>query len=289
MYSSQDPNDLYDTPRRSRSSQRRRKRRSPLPKLFAAGILLGAAIFFLPWIYEGFHSAPQLPQTLTDELKALADSQPEAQPLLDHPGRYPEALLELAVRNPEALDFVLDYPQKKDEPAAKTVGEVQQGTFPQLLQWDERWGYQTYGDGLMGLTGCGPTVLSMAVCGLTGDNSITPWVVAQYAQEAGWYVDGSGSSWDLMREGCRHYGLEAEELPLDEGIVTRELKNGHPVICSMGPGDFTTSGHFILLTGMEDGQICLNDPNRPSNSEKRWDFDTLAPQIRNLWACSTVE
>lgn len=76
MYSSQDPNDLYDTPGAPGSSQRRRKRRSPLPKLFAAGILLGAAIFFLPRIYEGFHSAPQLPQTLTDELKALADSQP---------------------------------------------------------------------------------------------------------------------------------------------------------------------------------------------------------------------
>ena len=289
MDSSWNSDNLHDTPRRVRSARRGKKRRSPLPKLFAAGILLGLAIFFLPRIYEGFHSAPQLPQTLTDELKALADSHPEVQPLLDHPGRYPDALLELAARNPEALDFVLDYPQKKDEPAAQTVGEVQQGEFPQLLQWDERWGYQTYGDGLMGLTGCGPTVLSMAVCGLTGDNTITPWVVAQYAQEAGWYVDGSGSSWDLMREGCRHYGLEAEELPLDEGIVTRELERGHPVICSMGPGDFTTSGHFILLTGMEDGQICLHDPNRPSNSEKRWNLDTLAPQIRNLWACSPVE
>lgn len=289
MDSSWNSDNLHDTPRRSRSTQQRRKRRNPLPTLFAAGVLLGLAIFFLPRIYEGLHSAPPLPQTLVDELKDLADSYPEAQPLLDHPSRYPQELLELAARNPEALDFVLDYPQKKDEPAAETVGEVQKGEFPLLLQWDERWGYQAYGDGLMGLTGCGPTVLSMVVCGLTGDNTITPWVVAQYAQEAGWYVDGSGSSWDLMREGCRHYGLEAEELPLDEGIVTRELENGHPVICSMGPGDFTTSGHFILLTGMEDGQICLNDPNRPSNSEKRWDFDTLAPQIRNLWACSPVE
>ena len=289
MYSSPGSGNRSSAPRRSRPAKQRRKHRSLLPKLFAAGVLLGAAIFFLPRIYEGLHSAPPLPQTLADELKDLADSHPEAQPLLDHPARYPQALLELATRNPEALDFVLDYPLKKDEPAAKTVGEVQKGEFPLLLQWDERWGYQTYGDGLIGLTGCGPTVLSMAVCGLTGDNTITPWVVARYAQEAGWYVDGSGSSWDLMREGCRHYGLQAEELPLDEEMVTRELENGHPVICSMGPGDFTTSGHFILLTGMEDGQICLNDPNRPSNSEKRWDFDALAPQIRNLWVCSPVE
>lgn len=286
MHARSEPDAPYDAPRRSRFARRRRKRRSLLPKLFAAGVLLGAAIFFLPRIYDGLRPGHDIPQSLTDELQTLAEIRPEAQPLLDHPGRYPEALLELAVRNPEALDFVLDYPQKKDAHAAETVGEVRQGEFPRLLQWDEGWGYQTYGDGLMGLTGCGPTVLSMAVCGLTGDNTVTPWVVAQYAQEAGWYVDGSGSSWDLMREGCRHYGLEAEELPLDQGIVTRELNSGHPVICSMGPGDFTTSGHFILLTGVEDGQIRLNDPNRPSNSEQLWDFDTLAPQIRNLWACS---
>ena len=276
-------NQYTSSPRRR---TRRRRRRSPLPKLFAVGVLVGLALFFLPRLYEGISQESQLPQSLTEQLRTLADSQPEAQPLLDHPGRYPEALLQLAVRNPEALDFVLGYPEEKNQPAAQDVGQVSRGTFPQLMQWDPRWGYQTYGDGLLALTGCGPTVLSMVVCGLTGDNTVTPWTVAQYADEAGWYVDGSGSSWDLMREGCRHYGLEAEELPLDKGRITRALEEGRPVICSMGPGDFTTSGHFILLTGVEDGQFRLNDPNRRSNSETLWDFDTLAPQIRNLWACS---
>ena len=290
MDRSQAPSHNYNSASLSPSRRvRRKRRRSPLPKVLAAGILLGAALFFLPRLYDGLRPQADIPQTLSEQLSDLADSQPEAQPLADHPGRYPQALLELAVRNPEALDFVLGYPANKDKSAAQDVGEVSRGTFPQLMQWDARWGYQTYGDGLLALTGCGPTVLSMAVCGLTGDNTVTPWTVAQYADEAGWYVDGSGSSWDLMREGCRHYGLEAEELPLDRGMVMRSLEEGCPVICSVGPGDFTTSGHFILLTGVEDGQIRLNDPNRRSNSERLWDFDTLAPQIRNLWACSLAE
>ena len=42
------------------------------------------------------------------------------------------------------------------------------------------------------MTGCGPTVLSMVVSGLTGDSSITPYVVARYAQENGYYVSGTG-------------------------------------------------------------------------------------------------
>ena len=287
MYAYENPDNRSHTARRARSARRRRHR--ALPRLVAAGLLLGLAVLLLPRILDLPGGEGELPRTLTDQLQDLAASLPEARPLADDPDSYPQELLELAVRNPEALGFVLDYPQKRDNPAAETVGEVRQGEFPRLLQWDEGWGYQTYGDGPMALTGCGPTVVSMAVCGLTGDDTVTPWVVAQYAQEAGWYVAGSGSSWELIREGCWAFGLEARELPLDENAIARALEQGEPVICSVGPGDFTTSGHFILLTGVEAGQFRLNDPNRPSNSERLWDFDTLAPQIRNLWACSPAE
>ena len=30
----------------------------------------------------------------------------------------------------------------------------------------------------------------------------------------------------------------------------------------------------------------VNDPNRRANSEKLWSYETLEPQIRNLWAIS---
>ena len=91
---------------------------------------------------------------------------------------YPTQLLELVARNPETAQFVLDYPEVKDDPPGETVGQVTKGTFPLLMQWDSRWGYQTYGDGLMALNGCGPTALSMVICGLTGDDTVTPWTVA---------------------------------------------------------------------------------------------------------------
>ena len=89
MYSYGDPDNIYDAPRRSPSARRRRKRQSLLPRLFAAAVLLGLAVFLLPRIYGGLHSAPQLPQALTDELTALADSRPEARPLAEHPEQYP--------------------------------------------------------------------------------------------------------------------------------------------------------------------------------------------------------
>ena len=52
----------------------------------------------------------------------------------------------------------------------------------------------------------------------------------------------------------------------------------------MRKGDFTTTGHFIVLTGYEDGRITVNDPNSRKRSEKTWDFDTLQYQIKNLWS-----
>ena len=65
------------------------------------------------------------------------------------------------------------------------------------------------------------------------------------------------------------------------------LSGGKVLICSMWPGDFTTSGHFIVLTGLdEQGNIVLNDPNSIERSEKSWTMDVLLPQIRAVWSYS---
>ena len=51
----------------------------------------------------------------------------------------------------------------------------------------------------------------------------------------------------------------------------------------MMPGDFTTSGHFIVLSALEDGKIRVKDPNSAERSEKLWDYETLESQIKGLW------
>lgn len=206
------------------------------------------------------------------------------QTILDHQEEYPRELLEMLTRNGDMLDFVLDYPEKKGNVYADTVGDVDKGTIPLLLQWDERWGYGQYGDGILAVCGCGPTALSMVAAGLTGDDTITPYVVARYADENGYYVSGSGSKWSLISEGCRKFGIVAEELSLSKTVVYDALEAGSPIICSMRPGDFTTSGHFIVLIGVENGKIKVNDSNSRERSERLWDYQTLENQIDNLWA-----
>ena len=201
---------------------------------------------------------------------------------------YPKSLVALMERNPEARQFVLDYPKNKDRTEEIDISsEVSIGEFPLFLQWDERWGYETYGNDFLAVTGCGPTCLSMVTCGLTGNSEWNPYKTASFADQSGYYVPGAGSSWDLMENGAAFLGLQVHSISPDAAEITGALQSGMPVICSMRPGDFTTSGHFIVLIGVDDnGKIIVHDPNSRKNSKKSWGIDTLVPQIKGLWAYS---
>lgn len=199
---------------------------------------------------------------------------------------YPKELLELLQRNPEAKDFVLQYPLKKDlEVDIDLTEHLDRADMPLLLQWDQRWGYTQYAGNVMGLTGCGPTCLSMVCIHLLDDASLTPKYVAQFATENGYSLSGSGSSWTLISEGGVKLGLDVQEIPLVEKKIISNLQAGNPIICSVGPGFFTTTGHFIVLTGYADGSVTVNDPNSPEKSAKTWKLTEVMEQIRNLWVC----
>ena len=152
-----------------------------------------------------------------------------------------------------------------------------------MLDEPSRWGCTPYGGSILAITGCGPTARSGVACGLTGDASLTPAAIAAWAQRQG-YAGADGTSWELMRSGCEHFGLYAQELSLTEAAVFGALEAGQPIICSMRPGDFTTAGHFIVLTGTQDGLLCVVDPNSPARSASLWKYSRLEPQIKNLWA-----
>ena len=221
-------------------------------------------------------------------LAVMALTDPKVREVVAHKDQYPEELIELLENNAETADFVLGYPEKKDTAPAETIGDVMQGEIPLLLQWDERWGYAYYADDMIAVNGCGPTAIAMVAAGLTGDNTVTPYKVAQFSAGNGYYAGDSGTSWTLMTDGAQQFGIYGEEMGLSEDEVFSALENGHPIICSMRPGDFTTTGHFIVLTGIEDGKIQVNDPNSRVRSGKLWDYSRLEYQINNLWVYTAM-
>ena len=196
-------------------------------------------------------------------------------------GRYPEDLIELLEINPETKDFVLNYPFREETEI--DLGSYSRDTVPLFLQWNPMWGYEPYGSGCIGQTGCGPTCLAMVGYYLTGEESMNPRDIAAFAEENGYYAAGYGSSWTLISEGAQKLGLTAKELPLVLQSMVDALEAGHPVILALGKGDFTSSGHFVVLTGWENDAFRVNDPNSLIRSEKQWTFEELEPQIRNIW------
>ena len=196
---------------------------------------------------------------------------------------YPQSLIDLYDRNKETKDFVFEYPAKKDETPAIDLSTLNTSSVPLLMQWDQRWGYKQYAGDLFGLSGCGPTCLSMVAIYLTGNTNMNPAWMADFATSHGYASDGSGSYWTLFSEGGASLGFDVTEIPLDEQRIIDNLEVGNPIVAVVGPGDFTTTGHFIVLTGYQNGQIKVNDPNSRKNSKKLWDYDQISGQIKDLW------
>lgn len=199
-------------------------------------------------------------------------------------GDYPDSMIELLARNREAEDFVLSYPEEKDKKHKINLKEYKNcKEVPLFMQWDKRWGYIMYGDDVAGLTGCGPVCLSMAAVYVLQDTKYSPDYMLAFAQENGYCIQGGGSQWTLISEGGKKLGMDVVEIPLDKSRIVKNLEAGNPIICVMGPGDFTTKGHFIVMTGVENGKIKINDPNSHANSEKLWNYEDIYKQIKNLW------
>lgn len=199
--------------------------------------------------------------------------------------QYPKQLQELALKNEEALEFVYDYPTEQGkEHTIDLSEEAFMDSVPLFVQWDKRWGYEKYSGNFFAASGCGPTTLSMVVVYLTHNRDASPLAVAKYSKEAGYSVDGSGSSWTLISEGCRHYGVKAKTVSLDESRMKAELDAGHPIVVNVGPGDFTDTGHFMVITGYDDEGFSINDPNSIEKSGKRWLFKNISSQIRAVWS-----
>lgn len=198
-------------------------------------------------------------------------------------GEYPISLIELFERNPETEGFVLNYPfRKRMEPDLPRYRKEE--GVPLFLQWDPVWGYEKYGSSILAITGCGPTCLAMVGFYLTGDDTLTPDAVAAFAQKGGYYEEGYGSSWTLISEGGPELGLTVTELPLVKKKIDDSLTTGKPVILALGEGDFTATGHYIVLTGITEEGYRINDPNSRVKSTQLWSYEQLEGQIRNIWS-----
>lgn len=271
----------------------RRRRRQLQRRLILSGIVFVIVLLFASCAYRCTKKADAREAARTEKAKIEAEEKEETeQERIERVRReaqeagYPDEIIELLSKNPETVGFVEDYGTKKDGPVKETVGDIAQGEIPYLYQWDEGWGYSSYGTSTIAVSGCGPTCMSMIISGLTGDNTVTPLKTVAYSEQYGHVTAENDTTWAFMKEVAWSYGLSSWDVGLDESIVAAELAQGHPVVCALGPGDFTQNGHFIVLAGYDNGNVSVHDPFSKVNSEKTWAYADIMPQIRAIWAYS---
>ena len=113
-----------------------------------------------------------------------------------------------------------------------------------------------------------------------------PVELAKYSMNNGYYVYHQGTSWKFFASAGKHYGLNVRQLSKkDANEVLIALNSGKAlVIAAMGPGHFTSEGHFIVLTGTKDGKVSIQDPASESRSKKTWGWtNPVLKEASQFW------
>ena len=198
---------------------------------------------------------------LTDEQKALADDYVQNLSLFLGDGMFQGIFSDEAATGIPSLGNVVF----RD-------GKTEVVYFNQL---DERYCNQPYGTDHIGGYGCGPTAMAIAVSSLT-DETVDPIEMARWAYENGYWCSKSGSYHSLIPNAAKHWGLSVEGCAASEPQrILDALAEGKLVVALMTKGHFTSSGHFIVLRGVQDGNILVADPASYSRSQKTWELSII--------------
>ena len=200
-----------------------------------------------------------------------------------------QGLLELALSEPAAIDFVAAYPESTKE-AQPYEDEVTKGTVPELYCWDERWGNVDYAGSPLALTGSGPTALSMAYMALTGKGDRTPADFAQAITDAEMSSGDSLMAGSFLSDSLKDYGLTCSTYTSNEENLVQVLDTGTYLLVEAAADTLTDSAHWIVLvTEDSDGSLVVYDPTSPEVSSHTWDPATIAGVGNTLYAISAAE
>lgn len=163
-------------------------------------------------------------------------------------------------------------------------------------QYDARWASTPYNgpgekDKTIKSSGCGPTCAAMVIATLA-DKSVTPVDTCAWSVSHGYKYANQGTAYGYFKPQLAAYGIDCKQL-LSSRIINQPghaihsqvkeyLAQGYWVIALMGPGTWTTSGHFVLVWAWDD-KVRINDPNSVKSARLNGDPDTFRNEVRMYW------
>ena len=117
--------------------------------------------------------------------------------------------------------------------------------------------------------------MAMVVSSLT-DDLVDPVEMAKWSYEHGYWCSGSGSYHALIPAAAEAWGLPVSGCTASEPQrITDALSSGKLIVAIMSAGHFTSSGHFIVLRGVQDEKILVADPASRTRSEQGWELSII--------------
>lgn len=170
------------------------------------------------------------------------------------------------------------------------------------LQTDPRWAnldYSASGEKTtIGASGCGPTAMAM-VLATWADPNVNPKTECAWALAHGYKAPHSGTYYGYFEPAGKRYGLTVTRLNWSNiyGKATSAyhaqakdaLDRGDLVIACMGKGNWTSSGHYVLVYGIDGDTIYINDPASTKARRTRGSYSLFKQQVKYYWTVERPE
>lgn len=221
-------------------------------------------------------------EDLIKNVEAAAKKDKKAQWVYDNFYNLDDVDAYLTGNDPDTIEFVYNKNHKfTDFNFYKGESVKLKRKTPYYLQWDNRWAYDNLYPTNIGISGCGPTSLSMIISRLT-NTLIYP---NEMAQKASKFMNDGGMDWAFIDHIAKEYNLKVTDINLDKDKMIKALEDG-PLLISVGRGYFTLYGHILVIDSYKDGKFIINDPNSVKNSIIEWEYDDISDQILKIWKFS---
>lgn len=127
------------------------------------------------------------------------------------------------------------------------------------------WGpmmYSNHGDPkqTMENSGCGPTAMADVVATLKDPKQEPYTQLAEFAMAWGDRSYNSGTDWTFFPHVAEHFKFSKYVKSKNLDVLKACLDAGGYAVCSMGPGYWTTGGHYICAWMYDTKYIYCNDP-----------------------------